>query len=276
MHFVRASTVAGAILFLINVCEVAATNQQLMDCEAKCSQHWSFPAPAPSSVSSTKTKTKTSHTPSPTPTYAPPPSHTPKPTSSPPLVNNAQVKQTPSSQEPIPIPTPSPKPSTSKPAPAPAPTSAPAQPEPAPSSSTDIAAYLDPHNAARAAHGASPLTWSDELASAAQKWANGCVFQHSGGKVGPYGENLAAGSGDYSPGSGVQAWVNEAPEYSSSNPVPSHFTQVVWKATTKVGCAVASCNLANFDKQFWPVKFHVCEYSSAGNVIGQFAQNVQA
>ena len=37
--------------------------------------------------------------------------------------------------------------------------------------------------------------------------------------------------------------------------MPSHFTQVVWKATTQVGCAVASCNLANFDKQFWVSKF---------------------
>ncbi|KAG9087399.1 kinesin motor protein cin8 [Ceratobasidium sp. 370] len=329
MLFTHVSAVAaGAVFFWTCVVQAAPMNQQVIDCEAKCSQRWSFPAPAPSAYSSTKTKT-TTHT-LPTPTYAPPPKYTPEPTSTSVVVHNAHVEPssstknhvaaatqapkpststtpapapaptstaTPSKPDPIPSSDPhvepssstknhvaaatqTPKPSTSTtPAPAPAPTSttAPAKADPVPSSSSpDIAAYLDPHNAARAAHGAAPLTWSDELAAAAQRWANGCVFEHSGGKLGPYGENLAAGSGDYSPQSGVKAWVDEAPEYSSSSPVPSHFTQVVWKATSQVGCAVASCNLANFDKQFWPVKFHVCEYSSAGNVIGQFAQNVQA
>lgn len=42
------------------------------------------------------------------------------------------------------------------------------------------------HNALRARHGASPLSWSASLAAASQDWANRCVFQHSGG-----GENLA-------------------------------------------------------------------------------------
>lgn len=31
-------------------------------------------------------------------------------------------------------------------------------------------------------------------------------------------------------------------QYNPNNPVPSHFTQVVWKATTEVGCAVQSCS----------------------------------
>ncbi|KAG9088073.1 hypothetical protein FS749_002447 [Ceratobasidium sp. UAMH 11750] len=291
MLFAHVSTIAGAVVFWTSVVQAAPMNQQVMDCEAKCSQRWYFPAPAPSVYSSaTKAKKTTTHT-LPTPTYTPPPKYTPEPTSTSVVVptstsvvvHNAHVEPSSSIKEHVAAATQTPEPFTSTtPAPAPAPTPtpapapAPSKPDPAPSTSPDIAAYLAPHHAARAAHGAAPLTWSDELAAAAQKWANGCVFEHSGGKLGPYGENLAAGSGDYSPASGVKAWVDEAPEYQSSSPVPSHFTQVVWKATSQVGCAVASCNLANFDKQFWPVKFHVCEYSSAGNVIGQFAQNVQA
>ncbi|KAF8605203.1 PR-1-like protein [Ceratobasidium sp. AG-I] len=288
MLFVRLSTAttALAIVFSATLHTVSATgNQQIMDCEEKCSQRWSFPAPAsPTTVSSKIVKPKTTtyttssssvHTTS----YTPPP---PAPTSTSIVVHNAQVKSSSSTKEQAAAATPPPAPSSTKeaaPKPTPTPTPEPS-PSPSPaasvSSSSGVAAYLDPHNAARAEHGAAPLSWSDDLAAAAQRWANNCVFEHSGGSLGPYGENLAAGSGEYSPGSGVKAWVNEAPEYSSSNPVPSHFTQVVWKATTQVGCAVASCNLSNFDQQFWPVKFHVCEYSSAGNVIGQFAANVQA
>ena len=58
-------------------------------------------------------------------------------------------------------------------------------------SSSDISAYLSAHNTIRAQHGASALTWSDELASKAQQWANGCVFQHSGGSLGPFGGTLS-------------------------------------------------------------------------------------
>ena len=54
-------------------------------------------------------------------------------------------------------------------------------------SNTDIQAYLNAHNTVRAQHDAVPLTWSDNLASKAQKWANRCVFQHSGGTLGPFG-----------------------------------------------------------------------------------------
>jgi len=74
------------------------------------------------------------------------------------------------------------------------------------------AAYLDSHNANRAQHGAAPLAWDASLASAAQTWANGCIFAHSGGTVGPYGENLAAGTGTFGPEEAVRAWTDEACE----------------------------------------------------------------
>lgn len=51
----------------------------------------------------------------------------------------------------------------------------------------DIQAYLSAHNSVRAQHGAAALSWSDDLASKAQQWANGCKFQHSGGSLGPFG-----------------------------------------------------------------------------------------
>lgn len=73
-------------------------------------------------------------------------------------------------------------------------------------SDSDEQAWLDGHNQVRQQHGASALTWSDTLASVAQSWANGCVFEHSGGQ---YGENLYAGTGDVSPSNAVSAWAAE-------------------------------------------------------------------
>ncbi|KAJ8091921.1 hypothetical protein PM082_024155 [Marasmius tenuissimus] len=137
---------------------------------------------------------------------------------------------------------------------------------------TDV---LNAHNDFRAQHGAAALTWSDTLANAAQSWADRCVFEHSGGAVGPYGENLyAAAPGGANPVDGVKSWTNEASDYDPNNPQPSHFTQVVWKASTELGCAVAECGDKIFPN-FPTSTFLVCEYSPAGNVIGQFPENVQ-
>lgn len=67
--------------------------------------------------------------------------------------------------------------------------------------------YLIPHNLLRAAHGASPLTWSDELAASAQAWANNCLFKHS-----QSGQNLAAGAGVFPAAAGIKLWADEARE----------------------------------------------------------------
>jgi pathogenesis-related protein 1 len=76
--------------------------------------------------------------------------------------------------------------------------------------SADIIAYLNAHNTVRSKHGAKALVWNSTLATAAQKWANGCVFKHSGGALGPYGENLAAGTGSFPIASAVGSWANES------------------------------------------------------------------
>lgn len=174
---------------------------------------------------------------------------------------------------------PPPEPSTtsSQPTESPAPSSTPAQ-QPANSGSVssqsddDIQQYLEAHNNERAQHGASPLTWSNLLASKAQEWANNCQFHHSGGSLGPFGENLAAGTGTYTIAQAVGDWNAEEPQYNPNDPQASHWTQVVWKSSTEVGCAKQQCN------GIFPsasATYYVCEYSPAGNVIGDFAQNVQ-
>lgn len=47
------------------------------------------------------------------------------------------------------------------------------------------------HNDFRAKYDAPPMAWNKTLVAAAQKWGNGCQFKHSGGVLGPFGENLA-------------------------------------------------------------------------------------
>ncbi|KAG8735147.1 hypothetical protein FRC12_018201 [Ceratobasidium sp. 428] len=127
-------------------------------------------------------------------------------------------------------------------------------------------AYLDAHNSFRAQHGARALVWSPALATKAQNWANACVFKH-----GSVGENLAAGTGNYGAVDAVKGWTDEIKDYDPRNPKPSHFTQVVWKSSTQLGCAVKQCPPGSiFPAKFGVAYYHVCEYTPPGNVIGQF------
>ncbi|KAL7415812.1 CAP domain-containing protein [Mrakia frigida] len=188
----------------------------------------------------------------------------------------AQAETTP---DPTPEPTPSPDPTTAfvaEPTFTPEPIVAAAVDTSSSSSSSsdEQNRYLAAHNSFRAQYGAGALSWSEDAASAARSWAGRCVFEHSGGAVGSFGENLAAGTGSgYSIESAIKSWTDEAKDYNPSAPNFSHFTQVVWKGTTQLGCAMVECD-GIFDASFGKAKYHVCEYSSPGNVAGQFGTNV--
>lgn len=114
----------------------------------------------------------------------------------PPVVRTTRSSPTPvtTSQAPTTTPPPPPPPSrttTTTTTSSPPPTSSrAAESTESPSSSLKSLA-LSSHNDFCASHDASPLTWSSSLATAAQTWANNCVFEHSGGSLGPFGENLA-------------------------------------------------------------------------------------
>lgn len=93
---------------------------------------------------------------------------------------------------------------------------------PTSSVSASAAAYLDPQNSLRAKHNAAAFTWSPVLASYAQAWVNKCQWEHS---EGPYGENLAAGTGSFGPGDAVWMWASEERMQSSflSRSFGAHF-----------------------------------------------------
>ncbi|KAI7885307.1 PR-1-like protein, partial [Lichtheimia hyalospora FSU 10163] len=96
------------------------------------------------------------------------------------------------------------------------------------------------HNKFRKLHGSPPLTWDDNLATYAVQWSKECVIKHSGG---PYGENIAKGPGTWE--EAITDWYNEQAQYDFSNPgwteETGHFSQLIWKSTSKVGCGAVYC-----------------------------------
>ncbi|PIB37337.1 hypothetical protein BFP72_01395 [Reichenbachiella sp. 5M10] len=127
---------------------------------------------------------------------------------------------------------------------------------------------VDSHNRYRKAVGVANLVWSDEVAASAQEWANhlgdNCSFSHSNSS---YGENIWKGTaGAFAPTDVVDSWGSEETDYSAmdhtcaTGAVCGHYTQIVWKNTTKVGCGTTTCD----GQEIW-----VCQYDPAGNVTGQ-------
>jgi len=139
-----------------------------------------------------------------------------------------------------------------------------------------VSAFLDAHNSVRALHNAPALKWSPSLAKKAKKWADKCQFKHSDGNLSDqiYGENVAAGTGIFPISAAVATFVDDQSKYDPAHPSFLRFTQVVWKSTSELGCAVSKCN-GIFDKSLGPATFYVCLYDPAGNVIGKAPDNVE-
>jgi len=126
---------------------------------------------------------------------------------------------------------------------------------------------LSAHNSVRAEVRVPPLEWSDSLAGVAQKWANELVNKHqfSHNPNVKYGENLFEITGATAPAAlVVKSWASESRSYNyASNSCSGrcgHYTQLVWRNTKKVGCAVARAG----GREVW-----VCNYDPPGNWVGQ-------
>jgi len=134
------------------------------------------------------------------------------------------------------------------------------------------AELLAAHNSYRASLGLPPLRWSNRLAASAQRWAEHLAeigsLEHSGS-----GQNLAmAASGTQSLTQLVDLWGSERsyfvdgyfPAISTTGNWVSvgHYSQMVWKTTTQVGCGFAR----NYGRDVL-----VCNYDPPGNVEGERA-----
>ncbi len=132
------------------------------------------------------------------------------------------------------------------------------------------------HNAVRADIGVQPMRWNEDLAADAAQWADHLArtgrFEHDArSRAVPEGENLWMGTrGHYPMRHMVDAWAAERrvfrpgrfPDNSRTGSWHDvgHYTQIVWKDTREVGCAVAH-NATD--------EFLVCRYAEAGNVVGE-------
>ena len=129
---------------------------------------------------------------------------------------------------------------------------------------------LNAHNFFRSEVGVPPLSWSNNLAAGAQQWADNLAarngFEHS--NVG--GENIWYGTvGAYTFTDMVNTWGAEKahfrngifPDVSIDGQVVGHYSQMVWRKTTQVGCGGAAGS-----DGFYRL---VCRYSPPGNFLGE-------
>jgi hypothetical protein len=137
------------------------------------------------------------------------------------------------------------------------------------------ARILGVHNRERAAVGHPPMQWDPALAAAAASYGPQLArlgrLVHSPRESRPgQRENLAmAYRGTHSPEQLLDMWVVEKhllrpglfPEVSRTGRWKdvAHYTQMVWKTTTRVGCAI---HRAQWD-------YLICRYSPPGNVDGK-------
>ena len=138
------------------------------------------------------------------------------------------------------------------------------------------ARLLAAHNAERARMGVAPLRWDPALAAAAASYGPTLErlgrLQHSPRTSRPgQRENLWMGTrGAFSPEQMVGNWISEK-AYFRHGRFPnvsrtgnwmdvSHYTQLIWRGTTNVGCAVHRTRR-------WD--YLICRYSPPGNVDGR-------
>lgn len=136
------------------------------------------------------------------------------------------------------------------------------------------ARLLAAHNVERRRVGTPPLQWDDALAVEAGVWARELVdtgrWEHDPAQHG-HGENLWTGWGSrvWTPEEMVADWAAEKRDYvrgvfpnvsrTGEWTAVGHYTQLVWRGTTHVGCAIASRGNRSV---------LACRYSPPGNVDG--------
>jgi uncharacterized protein YkwD len=148
----------------------------------------------------------------------------------------------------------------------------------------DLAGITLLHNQARAAVQTSTplpsLAWDSTLAQIAATWAAMCkdveapagLVDHdpdrtTGSGYAYVGENIFGSGGTATAAAAMHSWMSEEADYNyaanSCSGVCGHYTQIVWRDTTHLGCALYDCAGLTYGSTI------VCDYGPGGNVNGE-------
>ncbi len=127
-----------------------------------------------------------------------------------------------------------------------------------------------------------PVTWDYTLADVAYNYLSKCpggnvtLAPHNANRTTDYaalggtdyvGENIyATTAATVTPADAVNSWMSEASayDYTTNNiTAAGHYTQVVWRASVRIGCAIVNCSNYQYPNTI------LCDYAPGGNITGQ-------
>jgi len=152
-----------------------------------------------------------------------------------------------------------------------------------------IDAFVAAHNQARSgplnptpSPALPPVSWDAILADSVYNYAVGCqgsgdLLNHNANRSSDYqalggsgyvGENIygSSGRGGATPDAAMALWMSEASSYDyASGNIGSagHYTQVVWRDSVRIGCAIVDCPVLTYHNTV------ICDYAPGGNINGQ-------
>lgn len=124
-----------------------------------------------------------------------------------------------------------------------------------------------------------PMVWDPALATLAMNWASQCIDADNNGLVDHsstsyrtnaagysyVGENIFASGGSATGTQAVTTWAAEKANFTYPTTCSStcgHYTQVVWRTSIHVGCALVTCSNLTYKSTV------LCNYGPGGNSGG--------
>ncbi|XP_073937883.1 GLIPR1-like protein 2 isoform X2 [Castor canadensis] len=121
------------------------------------------------------------------------------------------------------------------------------------------------------------MTWDVALSRTARAWGKKCVFERNSHledsqmahpTFNGIGENMWVGpENEFTPSIAIRSWYAERKKYDLKNNTCSddcsHYIQLVWDNSYKVGCAVTSCSRVG---QIIHAALFICNYAPGGTV----------
>jgi pathogenesis-related protein 1 len=125
------------------------------------------------------------------------------------------------------------------------------------------------------------VSWDPILANSAYNYlvkcqsSDGSMVAHNANRSSDYvalggsgyvGENIYAMQGGAAkPTDAVTLWMSEASsyDYATNTGDAGHYTQVVWRDSVRIGCAIVTCSAVKYSNTI------LCDYAPGGNISGQ-------